>query len=144
MRRFALIFVLVASSLAAVLWASGSAAASAAPFPLGSTPHFRHISTDEGLGSSNVNALVQDNAGYMWVGTDNGLQRYDGYRFENYLHDPRDPGSLSENIVSALAFAPDGSLWIGTQDAGLDLLAAGSSSFKHATHNTEEADSLIS
>jgi len=137
-------FALIASSLAAVSWACAGMAASATAFPSGSTPHFRHITTEDGLGSSDVNALVQDAAGYLWIGTDNGLQRYDGYRFVNYLHDPRDQSSLGENIVTALAFTPDGNLWIGTQDAGLDLLMTGSDSFKHATHNVEDPDSLIS
>src|SRR5690348_17643039 len=92
---------------------AGPAVASAAGdlFPPGSTPHFRHIGTEDGLANSDVHALLQDATGYMWIGTDNGLQRYDGYRFVTWVHDPQDPGSLSQNIVTALAFAPDGTLW---------------------------------
>ena len=112
------------------------------PYPPGSTPHFRHLSSDDGLVASNVFAVAQDPAGYMWIGTDSGMQRYDGYRFVTYNHDPRDPKSLAENVVTSLAFAPDGSLWAGTQDAGLDRLAPGASSFIHYQHDPEKADAI--
>ena len=130
-----------AACLALLCLTAGSNGAS---FPPGSTPHFRHLTTEDGLGASDIHALAQDAAGYMWIGTDNGLQRYDGYRFVSYLHDPRDPGSLAENVVTALAFAPDGALWVATQDAGLDRLAAGSDSFTHYVHDPEKAESLES
>ncbi|HEV7165481.1 MAG TPA: two-component regulator propeller domain-containing protein [Gammaproteobacteria bacterium] len=112
------------------------------PYPPGSTPHFHHLSGDDGLAASDVHAVAQDPAGFMWIASDGGLQRYDGYHFVSYTHDPRDPASLAENIVTALAFAPDGSLWIGTQDAGLDRLAPGATGFTHQLHDADKADSL--
>jgi diguanylate cyclase (GGDEF)-like protein len=128
--------------VALVCLLAASAVQSRSPFPPGSTPHFHHLNMDDGLAASSVHALAQDPAGFIWIGTDNGLQRYDGYRFVNYLHDPRDAGSIGENIVTSLAFAPDGSLWVGTQDAGLDRLAAGATDFTHFQHDPESADSL--
>jgi diguanylate cyclase (GGDEF)-like protein len=131
--------------LACLLAAAGLAPALAAQPPQdppGSAPHFRHLGADDGLAASDVHAVAQDAAGYMWIATDGGLQRYDGYRFSDYTHDPRDPKSLAENLVTALAFAPDGSLWLGTQDAGLDQLMPGASSFIHHTHDAEKVDAL--
>ena len=125
-----------------VLCLAAQAADRSGPFPPGSTPHFRHIGTEDGLANSDVHALLQDATGYMWIGTDNGLQRYDGYRFVTWLHDPRDPNSLAQNIVTALAFAPDGKLWIGTQSAGLDVVEPGASHFVHHLHDPEQAGSL--
>jgi len=137
-RWLAFVCLLAAPGVATVF------AAQSFPDPPGSTPHFRHLSDDEGLASTSVYAVVQDPAGYMWIATDSGLQRYDGYRFITYNHDPRNPASLAENVVTALAFAPDGSLWLGTQDAGLDRLAPGATAFAHHQHNPEEAGSLSS
>lgn len=112
------------------------------PYPPGSTPHFHHLSGDDGLASSNVYGVAQDPAGYMWIATDSGLQRYDGYRFVNYHHDPRDPKSLAENVVTSLTFAPDGSLWVGTQDAGLDQLAPARNGFSHYRHDAQRPGAL--
>lgn len=114
------------------------------PYPPGSTPHFRHLGIEEGLASTNVLAVAQDAAGYMWIATDSGLQRYDGYRFVDYNHDSRVPDSLAENVLTSLAFGPDGSLWVGTQDAGLDRLAPGAAGFSHYPHASGKADSLAS
>ena len=132
-------------AFACLLTATSAASALAAVpqrAPPGSTPHFLHLSDDDGLVSTSVSAVAQDRTGYMWIATDGGLQRYDGYRFTTYTHDPRDPASLGENVVTALAFASDGSLWLGTQDAGLDRLAPGAVAFTHHQHDPEKADSL--
>ena len=129
--------------LLAVLGAVPSpAAAQPSHIPAGSTPHFRHLSDDDGLVSTSVSAVAQDPAGYMWIATDSGLQRYDGYRFITYTHDPRNHASLGENVLTALAFGPDGSLWLGTQDAGLDHLSPGSNTFTHYQHDIEKPESL--
>ena len=118
------------------------AAAPQPSFPPGSTPHFRHLGSDEGLASNYVHAMAQDQAGYMWFATDSGLQRYDGYRFVGYVHDSKVPTSVAENILSALAFAPDGSLWVATQNTGLDRFDPDTGSFMHYTHDPEDPASL--
>ena len=131
--------------LAGALFAALLTPLAAAPlpgFPPGSTPHFRHLGGDEGLASNYVHAMAQDQAGYMWFATDSGLQRYDGYRFVSYAHDSRVPTSVAENILSALAFAPDGSLWVATQNTGLDRFDPQTGNFIHYTHNPEDSTSL--
>jgi diguanylate cyclase (GGDEF)-like protein len=141
MRRF-LLKLLICGAACGAIGALASPATVAVPFPAGSTPHFRHLGTEDGLANSNIHALAQDAVGYMWIATDNGLQRYDGYRFVTYLHDPRDPRSLAQNIVSALAFAPDGTLWAGTEAGGLDSFSAADEHFVHHVHDGERAESL--
>src|SRR5258705_11454236 len=74
---------------------------------------FTRLSTDEGLSQTKVTRIVQDDQGFMWFGTQYGLNRYDGYTFKLFVHDPRNPNSLSGVYVSALFKEHDGALWIG-------------------------------
>jgi PAS domain S-box-containing protein len=74
---------------------------------------FKRLSTDEGLSQTKVSQIVQDDQGYMWFGTQYGLDRFDGYNFKIFVHDPRDPDSLSGVYVSALFKDRDGALWVG-------------------------------
>ncbi len=87
------------------------------------TVAFRHLDSRDGLPQNSITSVVQDAEGYIWLGSHDGLQRYDGYRFQSYRNDPRSAQSLSDNLVLTLANGPDGSLWIGTQD-GLNRLSA--------------------
>ena len=66
------------------------------------------------LSSSLINCIVQDKYGYIWVGTDYGLNRFDGYRFTNYLHDEKDTTSITDNIISGFLVDKKGNLWIGS------------------------------
>jgi signal transduction histidine kinase/ligand-binding sensor domain-containing protein len=68
-----------------------------------------------------VEAVVRDTYGYVWVGTNNGLNRLDGYTTFNYLNDPQNPTSLSGNFIKSLFVDSDGDLWIGTIGGGLNL-----------------------
>ena len=65
------------------------------------------------LSSSLINCIVQDKYGYIWVGTEYGLSRFDGYRFTNYLHNEEDTTSITDNIISDLLVDKKGNLWIG-------------------------------
>ena len=64
------------------------------------------------LPSSLITCITQDRYGYIWVGTEYGLSRFDGYRFTNYLHDDRDSTSLTDNIISGFLVDKKGQLWI--------------------------------
>lgn len=75
---------------------------------------FEAISSEQGLSGSTVTAILQDSRGFLWVATDDGLGRYDGYQFKIYRHLPGDPKSLSHNDVLALYEDAAGNLWIGT------------------------------
>jgi PAS domain S-box-containing protein len=74
---------------------------------------FTRLSTAEGLSQTKVAQIVQDDQGFMWFGTQYGLNRYDGYNFKLFVHEPRKPNSLSGVYVNALFKDRDGALWVG-------------------------------
>src|ERR1700728_680838 len=81
---------------------------------------FEHIGTREGLSQINVNCIIQDSRGFMWIGSRNGLNRYDGYKFIIYRYDPLNKNTLSNNMITDVAEGPDGNIWIATQ-SGLNM-----------------------
>jgi signal transduction histidine kinase/ligand-binding sensor domain-containing protein len=101
----------------ALHWATSPAASKAGPDqPI----RFERISLEEGLSQSSIYCILQDSRGFLWFGTEDGLNKYDGYTFSVYRHIPDDPTSLSHNIVRAMAEDQDGVLWIGTDGGGLN------------------------
>jgi ligand-binding sensor domain-containing protein len=74
---------------------------------------FRRISTSDGLSQTRVAQIVQDDRGFMWFGTQYGLDRYDGYEFKVYVHDPQRRNSPAGALISALFKDRSGVLWIG-------------------------------
>lgn len=75
---------------------------------------FERLSVEHGLSQSTVNGILQDREGYMWFGTLNGLNKYDGYRFVDFRHNPNDPNSISSDQIYALYEDNKGNLWVGT------------------------------
>lgn len=74
---------------------------------------FARISSADGLSQTKVDRIVQDDQGFMWFGTQYGLNRYDGYNFKVFAHDPGDPNSVSGVYIRALFKDRDGTLWVG-------------------------------
>ncbi len=91
---------------------------------------FEHLTIDDGLSQSTITAIVQDTTGYLWFGTEEGLNRYDGLGFEIFKHDPQNENSLQSNIVSTLYIDEQGDLWIGSP-AGLDRYHSEENRFEH-------------
>jgi diguanylate cyclase (GGDEF)-like protein len=161
--------------------------ASARPSPADTRPiRFQRLSLDEGLSQTTVLSILQDRQGFMWFGTEDGLNRYDGTQVTIYARDASDPESLPNNVVWALAedAAGDvwvategggiarwerrrdrfvrygtgqglgsdnvrtllvdrqGRVWIGTRDAGLDVLDPRTGAVRHFRHRREDAASL--
>jgi signal transduction histidine kinase/ligand-binding sensor domain-containing protein len=81
---------------------------------------FEHISIDRGLSQSSVNCILQDEKGFMWFGTQDGLNKYDAYGFTVYRPIPGDPNSLSHNYILSLHQDQEGDLWVGTNGGGLN------------------------
>ncbi|HET9033489.1 MAG TPA: two-component regulator propeller domain-containing protein [Dokdonella sp.] len=106
--------------LATILSCGWIAAAYAGEVPGIERIHFRTFGITDGLSQATVRAMAQDSSGFLWLGTQDGLSRFDGYEFRVYKTERDDPWSLSQNHVWALAADPDGSLWVGTQAGGLD------------------------
>ncbi len=81
---------------------------------------FEHIETDAGLSQSNVLTILQDSRGFMWFGTRDGLNKYDGYKFTVYKNDPKNKNSIGGNHVPAIIESANGDLWIATWGGGLN------------------------
>jgi Two component regulator propeller len=79
-----------------------------------------------------ITSLAQDTRGLIWIGTQNGLIMYDGYRFRHFDHNPADPNSLGADSVSSLWAAKDGRIWVGTDTGGLSIFDPSSERFKMA------------
>ncbi len=77
-------------------------------------PDFKHITIEDGLSQGTVFAILQDSQGFMWFGTEDGLNRYNGYEFTIFKNDPTDSTSLHNNFVTALLEDEEGYIWIGT------------------------------
>ena len=86
---------------------------------------------EEGLSNSFVNCLIQDRTGFIWFGTDDGLNRFDGYEVKVYRNNPNDKVSISENIIWALWEDHSGNIWIGTKSGGLNKYDPVNDKFKH-------------
>jgi len=100
--------------------------------------------TADKLSSSQINCICQDGYGYIWIGTEYGLNRFDGYHFVSYLHSDRDTTSISSNVISSLLCDNDGNLWVGTSN-GLALYDYAGDMFrrlKFEDGNTPRANSL--
>jgi signal transduction histidine kinase/ligand-binding sensor domain-containing protein/DNA-binding NarL/FixJ family response regulator len=82
---------------------------------------FEHITQKDGLSQSSVYAIFQDKQGFMWFGTRDGLNRYDGYRFKIFQHKITDSLSLRSNEVHVIIDDTIGNLWIGTTGGGLNI-----------------------
>ena len=89
-----------------------------------------------------VFALAQDNYGFLWLGTDDGLYRYDGYSLRQYSHDPGNPRTLTDNTVMLIYKDRAGILWIGTASGGLDRFDPAGDTFTHYRHDPKDSQSL--
>jgi hypothetical protein len=76
---------------------------------------FENLTNEDGLSHNGVFAIVQDHTGFLWIGTSDGLNRYDGYEFTVLRYDPQDPASLSDNWVRALLVDRGGNLWVASR-----------------------------
>lgn len=81
--------------------------------------YFERITVQNGLSHNKVNCILQDRRGFMWIGTNDGLNRFDGQRFNIFRNNPEDKSSISGNLITGLLEDKDGILWITTSDGGL-------------------------
>ena len=99
------------------------------------------LTIEQGLSDNNVNACLQDRTGYLWFGTHDGLNRYDGYSFTVYKHSPGDSSSISNNKINALLEDEEGFLWIAT-DGGLNCFDPRTETFRSFLHDPEDEKSI--
>lgn len=111
---------------------------------------FERFTENDGLSSSlAVRTIMQDSYGYLWIGTEQGLNKYDGYNFQNFYHTESDSLSLSSDFIRALCQDDDSVIWIGTRN-GLNELDLSQNSknnkvgFRHYFHDSLNEYSLSS
>lgn len=102
---------------------------------------FDHFDVDDGLSHNTITDILQTPDGYLWIATEDGLNRYNGYEFEVFRHDPSDSSSIGDNYVHDLFLDSDGSLWILTQKVGL-IHYVGDDRFVNYYHNPADSTSL--
>lgn len=105
---------------------------------------FSHLSLEDGLSQSTITSILQDSQGFMWFGTMDGLNRYDGYEFTVFKHDPTDPNSLSQNHILSLYEDSQGVLWVGTEGGALDRYDPNQKTFIHFGQDPGQPLSLSS
>ena len=84
------------------------------------TFHFEHFPTIDNLENKKILAIIQDQRGFLWFGTNEGLYRYNGYEFDIYQRRENDANSISDNRILSMAQDQDGRIWIGTKNGGLN------------------------
>ena len=89
---------------------------------------FEQLSVDKGLSQATIRAILKDRRGFMWFGSQDGLNVYDGREIKVYRHDKEEPQSLSHNNVWCLMEGEDGKIWVGTRD-GLNIFDPASEEF---------------
>ncbi len=131
---------------ALVLFLAGPVSASPSPASIRHvtqdwTP-FRGLSTIGKVHIGETFGIYQDKEGFVWIGTGNGLIRYDGTRALSFRHSSKDSSSLAANIVRGIAQTPDGTVWVGTYGGGLDRFRAKSKDFLAYSHDASDPQSI--
>ncbi len=138
--RITILFAVVIASPAAAI----SHAASIQPDLIqpNTSLRFENLSLEQGLSQSVVNVTFQDSQGYLWFGTQDGLNRYDGYHFTIYRPDPDNPSSMNDRMIMDITEGPQGVLWVGTMLGGLNRLDQKGGTFSHYLNDPGDTGSL--
>ncbi|QHT70882.1 response regulator [Rhodocytophaga rosea] len=97
---------------------------------------FNRINSKDGLSNSSIRCILQDKEGFMWFGTKDGLNRYDGFSFTVFQHNPFDNNTISNNVIRSICEDKHGDLWIATEN-GLNRFDKKTQTFRVYTHNPE-------
>ena len=99
---------------------------------------FNHLTVDDGLSQSSVTCILQDSKGFIWFGTQDGLNRYDGYNFKVFKNNPSDSTSLTNNFIFSIYEDQTGTLYFETQGGTLHRYNPRSESFTVANKDSVE------
>lgn len=99
---------------------------------------FDRLSVRDGLSHGVVHCVLNDSKGYMWFGTDDGLNRYDGYEFTVFKPKIGDNTTLGANIVKCIFEDSDGNLWVGTAGGGLNKFDRNTETFTRYLHDDND------
>ncbi len=81
---------------------------------------FSHLTVEDGLTHNITNSVAQDQQGFIWIASFDGLNRFDGHDVKVFRYDPDNPRSLSDNMIRTVTIDPTGIMWIATQTGGLN------------------------
>jgi signal transduction histidine kinase/ligand-binding sensor domain-containing protein len=112
------------------------------PYPPNTPLRFDYLNIEHGLSQSVGEAIYQDSLGYLWIGTQDGLNRYDGYHFTIFRPDIDEPYSLTDRYILTLTGDADGNLWIGTMNGGLNRYDRQTGRFTHYMNDPADPTSL--
>ncbi|MFZ0390753.1 MAG: two-component regulator propeller domain-containing protein [Calditrichia bacterium] len=107
-----------------------------------SSSHFEYLTISDGLSQSAVTSILQDKAGYLWFGTQDGLNKFDGYSFTIYKSQPFDTSKISDNWIQVLLNERNGGIWIGTHNGGLFLFDPQNETLINFDHHPANPGSL--
>lgn len=99
--------------------------------------YFKNLSSQNGLSQNTVSAILQDSKGFMWFGTKDGLDRYDGVSFRHFKYDRNNPRSLGNNFVTSLYEDIEGNIWVGT-DVGVYIYYPEKDTFRHFVEQSDK------
>ncbi|TQV81438.1 hybrid sensor histidine kinase/response regulator [Aliikangiella coralliicola] len=105
---------------------------------------FTRYTSEEGLSSNAVRSIVQDDLGFIWFGTWDGLNRFDGYEFKVYKPDKNNPDSINHSTVSAIEIDSDGIFWVATLGGGLNKFNPLTERFEHYLYDPDNPQSIRS
>jgi signal transduction histidine kinase/ligand-binding sensor domain-containing protein/DNA-binding response OmpR family regulator len=126
-----------------LVWASILAVPIAA-YSQHETFKFEHIGIAQGLSQINVTCIFQDSQGFMWFGTRDGLNRYDGYKFTIYRNDSRNNNTISNNFIQDIIEDKNGNIWIATQGGGINKYDVRQHRFTRYLHDNDDPNSISS
>ncbi len=103
---------------------------------------FEHLSINDGLSSSTVFSILQDDGGFMWFGTTNGLNKFDGYSFKVFEYDPEDSTTISNTSAGNIYKDHQGYIWVGTWGGGLNRFSPKTNTAVRYQHDPENPKSI--
>ena len=103
---------------------------------------FERVLTEKGASNGTINYITKDNFGFIWLATNNGLLRYDGYNFKEFKYNPADSNSISGNQIWCIKQDSFGDIWVGTSGRGLNKYSYKENRFIHYRNNPEDLSSL--
>ncbi len=117
---------------------------SIAQTPITNDLKFTHLTKDEGLSNHTITSIFKDSNGFMWFGTYEGLNLYDGYRVKTFHKDDNNPNSISHNNINCIFEDSKGKIWIGTTGGGVNVYDRNTQKFKAFYHDVKSSKSISS
>ena len=136
--------LLIGVLLTGALLAPAGALQAAAPTPAVRPLYFEHLTMRDGLSQSTVEGILQDSRGYLWLATESGLDRYDGYSIRVYRRERGNPQALASDYVWTIAEDAHGDLWLATMGGGVARWERNRDRFQQFRHDPRKSDSLAS